>query len=218
MDVEIAIGDELSKEEIEDKFQTNFGSCIKGITLRRWEDGTPYIILFSRADGPYSDKMEGDILYYDGEGQGKDQGLTTANKVLIESYSTNRTIYGFQQKERGIWKYVGVLEVLDYAYINKKGFMTYEFKLKRTGLDIGEVITSETKEIIKSVKDEPQIKEDSTYDNVKRKRRNTAFSKLIKDVYDYSCAVCGKKRFTHQVTQMLKQPTYTQRQKMAQMT
>ena len=51
----------------------NFGNRIKGITLRRWTDNTPYIILFSRERGPYIDRISGNILYYDREGQHKDQ-------------------------------------------------------------------------------------------------------------------------------------------------
>lgn len=197
MDVEITIGEELSKEEIEGKFNTKFGSRIRGINLRQWGDGTPYIILFSRVDGPYSDKFEGNIFYYDGEGLGKDQELTTNNKALIKSNEAGRTIYGFRQKEVGKWEYIGVLEVLDYTYIEKSGFKTYEFKLKKTELDIPEVLASESKEIIESVQDEPKLKDDNSYDIVKRKRRNAAFSRIIKQVYDYSCAICGKKRFTH---------------------
>lgn len=197
MDVDLSIGEELTKEEIEDKFNTNFGSRIKGITLRVWEDGTPYIILFSRADGPYSDKIEGRVLYYDGEGQNKDQELTPANNALIKANEIDRTIYGFRQNEKGKWVYMGVLEVLDYSYIPKEGFMTYEFKLQQTGLEIPEILSFESKEVVELVKDEPKLKDESTYDTVKRKRRNDAFRKLVKQIYNNTCAVCGKRRFTN---------------------
>jgi len=197
MEIDLEIGEELSKEEIEDKFNTNFGPRIKGITLRRWEDDTPYILLFSRAAGPYSDKIIEDVLYYDGEGQNKDQELTTANKALIESNETGRTIYGFiQEDEKGPWKYIGILEVLDYSYIKKDGYMKYEFKLKSTGLDIPEYQMPESKEILDLVKDVPKLEDHAVYDSVKRKRRNAAFRRYIKQIYDNTCAVCGKQRFT----------------------
>lgn len=197
MDINLKISEELSKEEIEVLFNTNFGPRIKGITLRRWEDGTPYILLFSRAAGPYSDKIVDDVLYYDGEGQNKDQELTAANKALIESNETGRIIYGFiQEDERGPWKYMGILEVLDYSYVSKEGHMTYEFKLKKTGFDIPEYQMPESKEIINLVKNPPQLEDNIIYDNVKRKRRNAAFRKYIKQIYDNKCAVCGKRRFS----------------------
>lgn len=192
---DIRIGDILSKEEIEIKFDTNFGNRIRGINLRRWEDGTPYIIIFSRSDGPYFDKFEDGLLYYDGEGQGKDQKLTTNNKALIESNTKGKTIFGFRQKEVGKWEYLGVLEVLDYNYFEKHGFMTYEFKLKLIGVDIPDFISSESKEIMELVKYKPRLKDEVKYDNVNRKRRNDSFRKIVKKAYGYSCAICDKKRY-----------------------
>ena len=191
------IGEELSKEEIEEKFKTNFGPRIKGITLRRWKDGTPYILLFSRVAGPYSDKVIDNVLYYDGEGQNKDQELTAANKALIESNTSGRSIYGFvQEQKRGLWRYMGILEVLDYSYVNKKGYMTYEFKLNVSGLDIPENQMQESKEIIDLVKKPPILEDHTVYDKVKRKRRSAAFRKYIKQIYNNKCAVCGKKRLS----------------------
>lgn len=198
MDFDMNIGQEYTKDEIQETFHTKFGHSIKGINLRIWkEDGTPYILLFSSVHGPYTDEIDENIWYYDGEGKNKDQELTDANKALITSNETNRTIYGFRKKEKGKWIYVGVLEVLNYDYVMKNGFKTYVFKLKRTELDLSETITSERKEIIQSVENKPQLTNNTIYDNMKRKRRNAAFSKLIKEEYNYSCVVCGSKRFTN---------------------
>ena len=131
MNPNISLNTEYTKEDIELIFNTNFGIRIKGITLRRWTDNTPYIILFSRERGPYTDRISGNTLYYDGEGQNKDQELKGANKILAESSLTGRKIFGFTQEfEGGRWKYIGILKLMDYEYISKKGFMTYEFRLK----------------------------------------------------------------------------------------
>lgn len=78
----------VTKEELEEIYNTNFGARIKGITLRRDANNKPLALVFSRADGPYTDRIEGDSFYYDGEGTEKDQQLTAANKALIEANST----------------------------------------------------------------------------------------------------------------------------------
>lgn len=197
MEININIGDELTKEEIEEKFNTNFGRSIKGITLRKWEDETRFIIIFSRANGPYDDKIEGNILYYDGEGQNKNQELTAANKSLIEANETKKPIYGFRQHEpRGKWEYLGILEVLDYNYITKNGFLTYEFKLNKTELDKPSE-KSIQKEIKEKINEPPKLTENKGYSLSKRKIRDYAFSKIIKEIYENRCAICGKKRFTN---------------------
>ena len=86
--------------------------------------------------------------------------------------------------------------MLDYSYINKDGFMTYEFKLSGTGLDIPESQMIESQEIINLVKNPPILEDDTTYDNVKRKRRSAVFRKYIKQIYNNKCAVCGKTRLS----------------------
>jgi putative restriction endonuclease len=198
VDFNLKIGDKFTKDEIEAKFNTNFGRSIRGITLSKWEDETRYILLFSRADGPYTDKFEGDVLYYDGEGQNKDQELTDSNKALIESNETGRAIYGFRQYEpRGRWEYLGILEVLDYSYMKKNGFMTYEFKLRKRDLDIPPEISIEQEDIEFLTQEAPELTDDTDYDYYKRKKRDAAFSRIIKEIYDNSCSVCGKKRFTN---------------------
>jgi len=122
---------DYTKKEIEEKFNTNFGFSIKGITLRRWHDNTPYIIIFSRSKGPYSDRIENNILLYDGEGLKQNQKLTVANKAIIESNNTGRIIFGFRQEELNKkWKFLGNLKFVDYEYKFKDGYKRYEFKLK----------------------------------------------------------------------------------------
>ena len=77
----LEIGRLYTKKEIEEEFDTNFGHSIKGITLRKMKDGTPYIILFSTPKGReiYGDDNQGDVFKYRGEGAEGDQKMTTAN-------------------------------------------------------------------------------------------------------------------------------------------
>jgi len=119
--VNLDVNNEYSKEEIENIFNTKFGFNIKGITLRIWDDSIPYIILFSKERGPYNDREDGNI----------DQKLTTANKTLLNSNESGRIIFGFRQYvNSNKWLYIGELKLVDYEYINKNGYMTYQFKLK----------------------------------------------------------------------------------------
>jgi len=201
MFVNLQLNKEYTKDEIEEIFNTNFGYIVKGITLRKWEDETPYIILFSRKQGLYTDKIEGDILYYDGEGLNKNQKLTAANKALIESNNTGRIIFGFRQESiDGKWKYIGILKVIDYKYITKRGFGTYEFKIKTEGFQTPEEFSPELEDILAiSNQNEPQLTDEGrrvVTTTLNKKERNGVFSKKIKGFYDNSCVVCRKKRFT----------------------
>ncbi|MDO8510619.1 MAG: HNH endonuclease [Nanoarchaeota archaeon] len=196
----LEIGKEYTKEEIESAFDTNFGSRIKGITLRKTAEGAPCILLFSRSQGPYTDKIYADEFFYDGEGLNKDQDLTTANKALKEANKTGRIIYGFRQEKVKIkWEYLGILTVMDYSYILKNGFMTYEFRLKKEGIDNTDELEVSDKRIVREEPEEYlQLTDttDSILSKVSRKKRDAKFSKNIKNLYDNTCVVCQKKRFT----------------------
>jgi putative restriction endonuclease len=199
MDVDIELNNNYSLKEIEEIFNTNFGSRIKGITLRKWNDRTPYILLFSRRHGPYSDKIEGNIFYYDGEGKDKDQCLTAANKALIESNKTGRIIFGFRQgSEGGKWRYLGILNVFDVNYVQKNQYKVYEFKLRIEDIEVPEIYSPELKSIIDaSNKENPNLTEDNVRELITtRKVRDSVFRKKIKELYDNTCAVCKKMRFT----------------------
>jgi hypothetical protein len=133
-DAKLIIGNVFSKENIESIFHTSFGARIKGITLRRTLSGEPYIIIFTRENGPYRNRGEiGKSIYYDGEGQGKDQELTPGNKALISASKIGRRIYGFRQDASGSgWRYLGPLEVVNYTYLPKNNYKTYEFQFSPT--------------------------------------------------------------------------------------
>lgn len=131
MSFNLILNKEYTKEEIEYAFDTRFGYGIKGINLRKFTDSKPYIILFSKQFGPYADEFSKNTFSYDGEGINKNQKLTAANKALVDSQKDRRSIYGFRQdREKGVWKYVGLLKVINWKYTPKNGFNTYVFKLK----------------------------------------------------------------------------------------
>lgn len=70
--------------------------------------------MFSKQFGLYTDEFGEDFFSYEGEGINKNQELTAANKALIDSQKNKRVIYGFRQEgKRGIWKYIGLLKVID---------------------------------------------------------------------------------------------------------
>lgn len=60
-----------------------------------------------------------------------------------------------------------------------------------------EVIKQEKCELELSVDSEPQLTEDSTeFTKNRRRARDQAFAELVKNVYNYSCAICGSARET----------------------
>lgn len=198
MNFNLILNQKYSKEEIEKIFETNFGMGIKGITQRKWKNEFPYIILFSKEDGPYSDRTEEQFFFYDGEGTNKDQELTVANKALINSNKDNRPIFGFVKNilEKK-WEYIGILKVIDYTYIPKRGFNTFEFKLLKTQLESLEEPDEIKKELEISLNNEPTLLEESKLVKSYRKIRNAYFSKRIKEIYECKCSICGKRRFSN---------------------
>ncbi len=132
MSFNLTLDKEYTKEEIESIFDTRFGYGIKGINLRKHKDGRPFIILFSKQFGPYTDEFSENTFSYDREGVNKDQNLTAANKALTDAQKDGRSTYGFRQEDKkGLWKYIGLLKVIDWEYIPKNGFNTYIFKLRK---------------------------------------------------------------------------------------
>jgi putative restriction endonuclease len=193
-DFELTVGKGYTKEELEDIFGTNFGARIKGITLRRDTEGNPFAIVFSRAAGPYSDRMEGSSFFYDGEGTNKDQQLTAANKALVEANETGRTVYGFRQEEAGgLWHYLGILQVLEYTYSRKNGYMTYEFHFTTEPVSPVELEKARD-DISKASLLEPVLTEATRKVTTTQTARDAAFSRAVKKAYNKTCAVCHKKR------------------------
>src|SRR5262245_40334569 len=49
-----------------------------------------------RAENPYHDRIEGDVLIYTAQGRQGDQELTGRNKRLIEQYADPTPFFGFE--------------------------------------------------------------------------------------------------------------------------
>lgn len=197
----LQLGEHYTKEEIEKIFQTDFGYGIKGITQRKFGD-EPYIIIFSRKDGAYQDDLSGDVFTYKGEGREGDQSLTVANKALLESNTTGRIIFGFYQEENGAkWKYVGILEVIDFDYVydQAEGRKMYEFKMVRKNIPSLEPVIFAQQEIetFSSLPVPILLREkNEVVSQIRKKVRGEAFRREVKKIYKNTCAVCEKSRFT----------------------
>ena len=196
MNYSLKSNENYTKEQLETIFGTNFGARIKGITLRRQPDGAPYALVFSRADGPYDDRIEGDSFYYDGEGTNKDQVLTAANKALVNANTAGRVIYGFRQDESGgLWRYLGIIEVVDFAYVLKGSYMTYEFHFMAQPIGPDELQQAEVT-IEQTLLEAPQLTEPAAMTTVSIRARKAAFRIHIKRLYENTCVVCRKKRLS----------------------
>lgn len=202
LSVDLILNNLYSKEEIETAFTTDFGPRIKGITLRRSEQDNPYIILFATVKGAiaYGDIVDGNIFYYKGEGADGDQILTPANKALINSTLDNKPIYGFRQEEEGgKYKYLGLISLLDWAYINYGGRKVYNFKFQQEGINNVLEQTKEWQELkLESELPEAELRGpgERSSSTVFSIARDNAFRLQIKILYQNRCVVCGKKRLS----------------------
>lgn len=199
MELNLIIGNEYSKKEIEKIFKTGLGSQISGITPKAPGDviKQPYVFLFSKHGSHYGDRIEGEIIYYVGHGpEDKDQEMKRGNRILAGTNEEDRIIFGFRREKRKEgWTYIGILRLLDVLEgKNELGYKIYEFKLKSTGIASPEDI----KEALEDVEDiTPSLtsEDETSIQNYKRKARKAAFSDDIKKLYSNQCAVCRIKRF-----------------------
>jgi HJR/Mrr/RecB family endonuclease len=65
-----------------------------------------------RADNPYRDRIEGDILVYTAQGRQGDQQITGRNKRLIEQYSVPTPFFGFMNLGKQTYRFLGLLELI----------------------------------------------------------------------------------------------------------
>src|SRR5258708_30159310 len=65
-----------------------------------------------RAENPYKDRIEGDILIYTAQGREGDQQITGRNKRLIEQYSVPTPFFGFMNIGRQTYRFFGLLELI----------------------------------------------------------------------------------------------------------
>lgn len=196
---EISRGETFSQEEVENVFDTDFGYQFRGITYRRPDEGK-YVILLSNEGEVYDDEITAkDRFTYEGEGMPEkgDQKETPANRALINAVLEPIPIYLFTSVE-GIdeYKYQGLVEVNDYQYVKSGDRMVYRFDMRRLGIESWSEYTEAMERIETEVQEEPSLKEDADYTESVSRARSSAFPRKVKGAYDYTCAICGARRFS----------------------
>jgi len=95
------------------------------------EDSAKY-----RAENPYHDRIEGDILIYTAQGREGNQVLSGRNKRLLEQYSLPTPFFGFANTGRQTYRFLGMLELLRHyqeSQADKKGSLRkvwlFEFRI-----------------------------------------------------------------------------------------
>lgn len=134
----IPIGDRLSKEDIEETFDTGFGYQISGINPRRDEDDNRYVLVFAKEDGPYDDSVKRGQFEYIGEGLHGDQKETSpGNSVLIDAVSSDLPVHFFYKgREDRQWEYQGLVDVLGYEFEEHDGRQVIVFAMEHRSMPI----------------------------------------------------------------------------------
>ena len=200
----VSVGDQLSKEEIEEAFNTGFGYQISGINPRRDDNDRRYVLVFATEDGPYDDSVTQGQFEYIGEGLQGDQSETSpGNSTLIDAIGSDIPIHFFYQDSGGSrWEYQGRIDVLDYEVEEQDGREVLVFRMRhREGRTSNpaelsrRVVEQEETRLERALQNDPQLTDDEErYTQTRRRARDSAFSKLVRQAYDKRCAVCGSKR------------------------
>jgi len=195
----LEIGESLTQPEVENVFETNFGYQFKGITLRAPDEGR-YVILLANEGEIYDDELgQGDEFTYLGEGvkEKGDQKKTPPNRALIDATEDPIPIYLFTSQEGETqYEYRGIVEVQDYEYVSDGARMVYRFQIERVGIEGWEGYQEAERELAARVQGPPRLTEDATqYTTRESTVRSSMFSRSVRRNYDYTCAVCGARRF-----------------------
>jgi putative restriction endonuclease len=129
---EISVGNRLSKEEIEEAFDTGFGYQISGINPRRDSRDRRYVLVFANEDGPYDDSVTQGRFEYVGEGLSGDQSENSpGNSALVDAASSNIPVHFFHQgsAETG-WEYRGLVDVVDHEFEERGGRQVLIFTME----------------------------------------------------------------------------------------
>ncbi|WP_251331089.1 hypothetical protein [Haloplanus pelagicus] len=119
----ISVGTRLTKEDIEEAFETGFGYRISGINPRRDNQDRRYVLVFANEDGPYDDSVTQGRFEYVGEGLTGDQSETSPdNSTLIDAIGGGIPVHFFYRSESdGRWEYRRLVDVLDYDFVERDG-------------------------------------------------------------------------------------------------
>ena len=203
---EVSVGDRLSKESIEEAFDTGFGYQIAGINPRRDEQDRRYVLVFANEDGPYSDSVTSGEFEYIGEGQTGDQSTSSpGNSTLIEAVDAEFPIHFFyKDSEEDGWEYQGLVDVRDWTFEERDGREVIVFTLSHASdtesgpvSRTGEAVTAERTRLEAALNQPPQLTEaNDEYTEARRRARDTAFTALVREAYENTCAICGTERET----------------------
>jgi putative restriction endonuclease len=92
----LQVGDRLTQDEIEERFDTGLGYRISGISPRRDDNDNRYILVFANKDGSCDDSVTQGQFEYIGEGLEGDQSEDSpGNSALIDAVSSDFLVYFF---------------------------------------------------------------------------------------------------------------------------
>jgi putative restriction endonuclease len=202
---DISVGDYLSQEEIEEAFDTGFGYQISGINPRRDDQDRRYVLVFANEDGPYDDSVTQGEFAYIGEGLRGDQSESSpGNSTLIDAVSTDIPVHFFYKDSKyDGWEYQGLIDVLDYEFEERDGRQVLVFQMQHlhqeddSDPETEVEVQREKTRLEQALDSEPQLTSDEEqFTETRRRVRDRAFAELVKEAYDYTCAMCGSSRET----------------------
>lgn len=92
----------------------------------------------NKADNPYHDRVEGDVLIYTAAGRRGDQVLSGRNKRILEQYNSPIPFYGFMNHGQQIYEFLGMLEIVRHypehqvdQQKNLRMVWVFEFRIHR---------------------------------------------------------------------------------------
>jgi putative restriction endonuclease len=193
---QLKIGRAYSRNKLENIFDMGFGiRGPKGIVNRKDKS---FIIIFSRALGPYADSFLGiGNFQFIGEGLKGDQKLERGNKALANSLKKDIPIYCFRQESNEkTWQYVGLVRILDYRYKYDGKRMVYVFEIEKINLENYGLVEQEKNAILNELSNIPYLKETTKLKSYQCRIRSVEFSRRVKDMYKNTCAICGKSMYS----------------------
>jgi putative restriction endonuclease len=129
---DVQVGDRLTQDEIEERFDTGFGYRISGINPRRDNNDNRYLLVFANEDGPYDDSVTQGRFEYIGEGLEGDQSEDSpGNSALIDAVSSDFPVYFFYaETDRPEWEFQGEVDVLGYQPEERGGRQVLVFDME----------------------------------------------------------------------------------------
>lgn len=193
----LTVDETLTQAEVEYRFDTNFGYQFNGITYRNPDAGR-YVILLANEGAVYDDRLGGgETFTYVGEGvpEKGDQEETHRNRALLDAVDEAFPIYLFTSTDgEDRYRYEGLVEVTDAAYVDDGDRMVYRFQMRRLGVASWSEYTDGVTEIERQSREPPTLNADRETSQGERVTRSAAFARRVKELYDDRCVACGARR------------------------